>query len=173
MITTFNLFPRTTCLSCFLDRFVSVPSTAPIISGHCRSTTSLQPLPTYFPGTERRPSRRRPHPPPDSLRRSLCAPRRMPASAIVSHVVCSTVSSLGLQPGPCRPIGVQPLRVSRRLCVPPSTLCAAPIPVIIWALVSLGVFFVRGLGARAPPLPGSLSSQPCPPRYIIRRKGRG
>ena len=87
MITTFNLVPRPTCLSRFLGCFVPPPPTKTISSGRCCITSNLHPLPNSFPGTERRPPRRRPQPPPVSLHHSLCAPRRVPASAIVSHII--------------------------------------------------------------------------------------
>ena len=87
MINTFILAPRPTCLSRFLDYFVSPLLPPPIsIVRHLR-TSHLHSLPTSFPGTERRSTGRRPHPPPASLRRSICALRRVPASAVKSCVV--------------------------------------------------------------------------------------
>ena len=101
MINTFILAPRPTCLSRFLDYFVSHFLPPPISSVRHLRTSHLHPLPTSFPGRERRPTGRRPHPPPASLRRSLCTPRRMPESSIVSRIVCPPVAELGLHPGPC------------------------------------------------------------------------
>ena len=114
----------------------------PIISGRHRLTYHLHPLLTSFTGTERRPTVCCSHPPPASLRFSLCAPHRMPSSAFVYRVVFPPVVALGLHPGPCRPLGVHPLQFPPYICVPPPSLCADPLPVIFWALV-LWVSFLR------------------------------
>ena len=55
------------------------------------------------------------------------------------------------------PVGT---RVPPCLFVPPPSLCAALFPVIFWDLVTMGVLFVQGREARAPPLPVSRSSRP-------------
>ena len=63
LITTFTLAPRPTCLRQFLDHLISPLLPPPISSGCRRSTSQLHPLPTSFPGTDRRLPGRHPHPP--------------------------------------------------------------------------------------------------------------
>ena len=123
MIITFNLVPHPTCISQFLNRFVSPPPTFPISSSfHC-ITSTLHLSPTYFPSMERRPPGHTPPPPPAILRRSICAPHRVPVSAVVSHIV---------RPRCCRP---QPAPRSLSdpggspTAVPPTSLCTASLPV--------------------------------------------
>ena len=166
MIITFNLVPRPTFLSRFLDRFF-YPYYPPLISSGCHhSTSTLYLLPTFFPGTERCPLERFPHPSPSSLRISLCTPCLMPESAVASRVVHPPFAALVPHTGPCCPLGVCLLHVSPCLCVLPPSLCAALIPFIFRSLFSLGVLFVWGTGAQVPPLPVSRSSWPMSSRYM-------
>ena len=87
MIITFNLVPHPTCISRFLNRFVSPPPTFPISSSFRCITSTLHPIPTYFPGMERRPLGHIPPPPSAILCRLLCTPRRVTVSAVVSCIV--------------------------------------------------------------------------------------
>ena len=80
LIVIFHLFPT------------SYPSVAVPIWSHI----NIHPLPTSYPGTNRRPPGRCPHPPPSSLCRSPFAPWRVPVSAAVPI----WVHSLFLRPWP-------------------------------------------------------------------------
>ena len=132
IINTFILAPLPTCLSHFLNHFVSPPPTAPISSGHCCSTSHLHLLPTSFPGTEHRPPGRCPHPIPARFRRLLYTSRLLPAFAVVSCIIClprcrpwpasRSLSSPGGSPG-------RSLHIPYVLSPPP---CAATLPVIFW-----------------------------------------
>ena len=101
----------------------------------------------------------------------VSAARSAPRAACLLLPWCPTsfappIFDLGLYPGPCWPLGVRLQWFPPSLCIPPPSPCDYPNPVIFWALVSLGVLFTRGRWARMPPLPGSRSSRPPPPRYM-------
>ena len=100
MINTFIIDPRPTCLSRFLDYFVSPLLPPPISSVRHLRTSHLHPLPTSFPGTERRPTGRCPHPPPASLRRSLCTQHPTPYACVCLRVPHRSPPCVWPQPTP-------------------------------------------------------------------------
>ena len=135
MINTGILSPHPTCLSRFLNRFISSPPTSPTSSGCHRCTSHLHPPPTYFTGTELRLPGCRPPPPPIILRRLLCAPRRVPASTVVSRIDRPPRCHSRTAPRSLSaPGGLPAAGPSASLC-PASPLCPATLPVIFWSLV--------------------------------------
>ena len=167
MINTFILAPHPTCLSRFLDRFVSPPPNAPhqwrsssphlsfipaphLLSWHGTLSTWTSPTPTPR------------QPPPLNLRPAprACVYRRVPRRSPPRCCPRPAPRSLSA-PGGSPAAG------------PSASLCPASLPMCcstslhLLGLGPLGVLFTQGRGARVPPLPGSRSSQPPPPRYMV------
>ena len=150
--------------------FYFTPWYHPISSGCHRCTYLSHSIPTSspekMPSTWMFPSLAICQPLSNALRPALCPALCVCVCRRILRPFALPFSALGLQPGPCQPLGVRPPRI------PPYPLCYASLPMCctnshhLLVFGSLGVYFAWGQGSRVPPLPGSRSSCPPPPCYM-------